>query len=111
MSDHIPQVCELEIDLNLSVTENVPSNVDFTWEKGNVIQSNGGILINSDRPQDLDLIIYSMSGQAILEKSLDVTYSTYYFPFDTEQMSDGMYLIAIRTASNQVISKKFIVKK
>lgn len=111
MSDHIPQVCELEIDLNLSVAENSTSNLDFSWEKGNILQYTGGILINSDRPQNLDVLIYSLNGQIILEKNISVTYSTHYFPFDTEQMSDGMYLMSIRTASNQIISKKFIVKK
>lgn len=77
-----------------------------------IVQNNTNQLLSIANPNSIDVkevILYDVLGKLIFDKSDLVTKTLYEFP--TNSLSDGIYIVKLKTIDGQSISQKIIVEK
>lgn len=63
----------------------------------------------SDRNQDLDILVFDISGKKIISQNIQLTEEVNYIPLDFSSLNSGVYMIQFNDGINS-ISKKLVVQ-
>lgn len=103
-SDHLP--VRLEIDITKSDIGIAEKPLEERVEFNNPIQDQLRLRFNVELSENVEIRIMNLTGKIVFEGSLEPgsTEKTY----NTEGLSKGIYLISLRSASGEVMTKKII---
>lgn len=109
MSDHIPQICELEVNLDLNVASNQFNENSTTFRKGNIINNELELIIRNHKAGSTSVQIYNLNGQLVAHRDLNNGTSPLYFSFSNEHFGLGMFIVEVIYADQSISTHRFLV--
>lgn len=109
MSDHIPQVCELEVnlDLNIKAIEYLQNSTEL--RNGNIITDNLELVVRNKNIGVTSIYVYNLSGQLLSTKTMNNGTSPLYFSLPNEQFGNGMFIVEVIYADKNISTHRFLV--
>jgi exonuclease III len=109
MSDHIPQVCELDVNLDLNIASNQMNENSTTFRNGNFINNEVELIVRNQKSGNTSVHIYNLNGQLIAERYLNNGTAPLYFSFSNEQFGMGMFIVEVIYADQSISTHRFLV--
>ena len=109
MSDHIPQVCELDVNLDLNIATIQKQENSTEFRSGNIISDNLDLVVRNNTAGATTIHIYAINGALVATRTLDNGTSPLYFSFPNEQFSTGMFLVEVIYADQSTSTHRFLV--
>jgi endonuclease/exonuclease/phosphatase family metal-dependent hydrolase len=109
MSDHIPQVCELAVNLDLNVASIQLGENSTAFRKGNIINNELELIVRNQKAGCTYVHIYNLSGQLVAQRQLNNGTSPLYFSFSNEQIGLGMFIVKVIYADLNISTHRFLV--
>lgn len=105
-----PSTRNFEENLNTSDGEQEST---VTWTYNNPISINGKLIITVEKPQQINLTVYSIDGQEVghVIKNEMMEVGQHKFNWDASSLPTGVYFYYLKTDDGPVIGKVFISAK
>lgn len=111
MSDHIPQVCEIEVALELGISEIVASKMTLKWNSAIPANNEIAFTLYPTKHAQLSISVLDLNGKACYNSSTTVGYGPAYFQIPCSGLSEGMYMLHIQDELGTITSAKFIINR
>lgn len=111
MSDHIPQVCEIEVALELGVKESHQQNLELKWNSAIPANTEIAFTLYPYQHSKLSISIFDINGRECYHSGTTVGYGPAYYQIPITDFSDGMYMLHIQDELGTITSAKFIIKR
>jgi hypothetical protein len=109
MSDHIPQVCELELNLDLNIASFEGQENSTELRNGNIVSDNLELVVRNQKSGVTSIYVYNLAGQELIHRSLNNGTSPLYFSLPNEQFGNGMFIVEVIYADQNISTHRFLV--
>jgi len=109
-SDHLPVVLELDLDHTIAGISDAEKANQFRVSFENPLRNDLVLYIKSEQTQKLRVHIYDIRGKEILSRQVQANEHT-RMDFDMSEFANGLYLLRIEGANNNLVYSAKVIKQ
>lgn len=110
MSDHIPQVCEVEVDLTLGIAESDNTAFNLQLNSSNPANEKLAFTLWSRKSSNVQIQLFNINGSLVFQQNVVIGAGSNYNSINTEHFTNGLYFLCVNSSEARLATEKILIQ-